>query len=133
MGVKTCTKCEESKELDQYRTRDGKAVGCCITCHNARTRELNRKNPDVLKNTVLKYRYGITLQQKSQMFKDQDGKCAICPRLFKSVSGASVDHCHKTGKVRGLLCKSCNAYLGSVKDDPETIAKAANYVALGGV
>jgi hypothetical protein len=73
----------------------------------------NNKNFERRKNIILKNVYGITLQQYEKMFKEQNGKCGICgihqDTLKKSLC---VDHCHKTNKVRGLLCKNCNVALG---------------------
>ena len=74
----------------------------------------------------LKHRYGITEEQYDQMFKKQNGKCAICNQI--SEKALSVDHCHDTGKIRGLLCGNCNRGIGCLKDDENRIIKAAEYV-----
>jgi hypothetical protein len=58
----------------------------------------------------------------------QAGRCKICDRQPQS-KGLHIDHCHSTGKVRGLLCGTCNQGIGLLKEDPELIRKAANYVA----
>ena len=59
----------------------------------------------------LKHRYGITMDDYDQMFEQQNGKCLICSREEKLV----VDHSHKTGRVRGLLCNSCNKSVGFIE------------------
>lgn len=74
------------------------------------------------KNKRLKRTYGITLDQYDKMFKEQDGCCAICGNpetsVFKgTVRALGVDHNHKTGKVRGLLCTGCNIKLGILEDE----------------
>lgn len=87
--------------------------------------------PDVKKNRrdyMLKLRYGISLEQHRQMFVSQDGKCAICKKLFTDKNQIKTDHDHATGKVRQLLCHSCNCVLGYAKDNIDTLLKAAEYL-----
>ena len=81
-------------------------------------------------NAYYKRKYGITLADYNQMFSDQGGACAIC-NTHQCATGRAlaVDHDHQTGKVRGLLCQACNTAIGKLKDDPELIKKAAEYVA----
>lgn len=66
------------------------------------------------------------------MFSDQAGKCQICRLVFVlGVNGGPVpntDHCHKTGKIRGLLCGSCNRMIGLAKDSADTLRRAAEYI-----
>ena len=85
-------------------------------------------NTDKCKNSVLKKKYGITLEQYNQMFTNQNGNCAICGRNqseFKT--SLNIDHCHKTNKIRGLLCSNCNTALGLFNDDNVLLQKAINY------
>jgi hypothetical protein len=92
------------------------------------------RNPDKVKNMDLRKRFGITLDQYRQMSLEQDHKCALCiqPETAVDAKGAerfmAVDHCHKTGKIRALLCASCNKALGGFKDDPALLRKAAEYI-----
>jgi hypothetical protein len=78
-------------------------------------------------------KYGITLYDYSRMLVDQEGKCAICgtseggTRNGKA-KALAIDHCHKTGKVRQLLCEACNTGLGKFKDSPEILISAAEYL-----
>lgn len=75
--------------------------------------------------------YGITLIQKSQMIAAQNSRCAICNELFDLENNSllvHVDHCHTTGKVRGILCHGCNTGLGGFKDNIFTMNKAIEYV-----
>lgn len=85
--------------------------------------------------------YNLTMTEYSQMFAKQGGVCAICqkPETAKlpgrktdttevRVRDLSVDHCHKTGKVRALLCNACNHILGEAKDDPTVLRAAADYL-----
>ena len=81
------------------------------------------------KESHLKRKYGIDLETYNQMFNEQEGKCKICgihqSELKKSLA---VDHCHNTGKVRGLLCDHCNHVLGKVKDDVSILESAIKYL-----
>lgn len=69
------------------------------------------------------YRYGITYEEYEVFVKLQDGVCKICKKFkpSKRFSHLSVDHCHKTSKVRGLLCSSCNAKLGWLENKRDII------------
>lgn len=60
------------------------------------------------------------------MLLAQDGRCLICRGEFGQT--LPVDHCHRTGKVRGLLCHHCNRGIGLFGDDPERLRRAADYV-----
>ena len=79
-------------------------------------------------------RYGITLCDYRELNEKQDGLCAICGNKETTrhqngdIKGLAVDHCHETGKVRGLLCYRCNTGIGKLMDDPKLLRKAANYL-----
>lgn len=72
-------------------------------------------------------RYGLTPEQMSELEVTHEGICAICGQEPTPV-GLVVDHCHKTGKVRGLLCLPCNWMLGNAKDDPDRLNAGAAYL-----
>jgi 5-methylcytosine-specific restriction endonuclease McrA len=82
----------------------------------------SRKHPDTKRRRLLK-KYGLTLQEYQEAFFHQLGCCAICSNPEGSISLA-VDHCHKTGKVRGLLCSKCNTSLGMFGDCLESLQQA---------
>lgn len=69
--------------------------------------------------------YGITLAQYNEMLIAQDGRCAICGAVTARLL---VDHCHTTGKVRGLLCGPCNTGLGLFRDSVGALTKAVQYL-----
>ena len=80
----------------------------------------------------IKYRYGITKADYDVMFKAQGGCCAICGKEPRDNTGNMrlvVDHCHTTGKIRGLLCKLCNCSIGFLNDDVNLVFKAYTYLA----
>jgi hypothetical protein len=76
-------------------------------------------------------RYGITQEQFDAMLERQGNRCAICRTDTPCpTSGKAwhIDHCHETGRVRGLLCNSCNRGIGQLGDDPDRLESAARYL-----
>lgn len=101
----------------------------------ARRKTRYRSNEKVRKAawaTNLKHKYGITVEEYDQMLKIQNGRCAICDvSSHETKTGKShlaVDHDHKTGRVRALLCSHCNAGLGAFRDDTVVLNKAVEYL-----
>ena len=72
----------------------------------------------------LKRHYGLTEAERDEMVASQTGLCVICPK----VPAVHVDHCHKTGRVRGVLCFNCNSAIGKLGDDPDAVRRAAVYL-----
>lgn len=79
------------------------------------------------KNWVLEKLYGITFEHYSEILKKQDNKCAICCGTSGKRS-LSVDHDHKTGKIRGLLCDNCNHGIGKFQDNIELLEEVIKYL-----
>lgn len=73
-------------------------------------------------------KYGITKQQFDFALETQKYSCAICSILFDDTHRVYIDHCHNTGKVRGLLCFHCNTGLGHFKDNTELMQKGVSYL-----
>lgn len=86
------------------------------------------KSHDSIRNSRLKYLFKITLNDYNLMLRDQNNVCVICSKLNKDGKNLYVDHCHKTLKVRGLLCGNCNTALGLFKDDPIILTSAIIYL-----
>lgn len=101
-------------------------------------RSVNQKptRPELRRDWTLKRQYGITLDDLNNMLQEQGGKCAICTKAIVAIGtreandSACVDHCHDTGKIRGLLCRSCNTAIGLLQDSPDVIRAAAYYLSL---
>jgi hypothetical protein len=95
-------------------------------------RKWSALNPDKIRNNNYKKLYGVTLDEYNKLLESQDGVCKICNRTELESScvdrNLHVDHCHDTGKVRGLLCTKCNTALGLLSDDPELLKKAIDYL-----
>jgi hypothetical protein len=73
-------------------------------------------------------RYGMTIEEFDQMREDQNGLCAVCKFPHAELH---IDHDHETGRIRGLLCNKCNLGIGFMRDDPEVLQAAINYLTNG--
>lgn len=95
----------------------------------ASVKEWQQANPHKRKSQRLK-KYGMTTAEFSDLMTAQGGECAICGHQDMSIRNffPVVDHCHNSGKVRGLLCMNCNQGIGKFKDDPELLRRAAEYI-----
>lgn len=130
-GMKICTKCDKEKSLIDFNVRQtihGSYQSWCRDCQKKYRQKYNHHH------NHLQYKFGISEAQYELILKSQNEVCAICgqPETMKrngsKVQPLSVDHCHKTSKIRGLLCSNCNKALGGFKDDPELLRKAINYL-----
>ena len=124
--MKQCTKCGQLKLEHEYYTikKTGRLHGSCKECFKSRSKESrHRLGKDHAKNRDLKWRYGITLED----YQSFDQNCNICGRSEEGRGfSMNVDHDHNTGKVRGLLCNSCNRGLGLLGED--NLEKAILYL-----
>lgn len=89
-----------------------------------------KSQPEKVRNSYYKKRFGITLEQYNDILKRQGGVCAICNEKDSIYDNLAVDHDHNTNKVRGLLCHLCNRALGMFKDDSNRLEKALDYLKL---
>lgn len=111
-----CKDCGIKKTIDnsyKHGTNSNGLQSSCKKCQCTRQSTRRKLYPDVFKNKDLKVKYGITLTDWIYLLNKQKDKCAICSKCFgKKKNKCNVDHDHKTGRVRGLLCLSCNHLLG---------------------
>ena len=92
-------------------------------------RQWNVANQDKVRDGKLKRKFGITIEHYNMMFEQQNGSCAICNRHQSEFKRAlAVDHDHKSGKVRALLCLNCNKSLGGFQERPELLHAAVAYL-----
>ena len=82
----------------------------------------------IKKKEYLKRKYNLTPEDMAILLDEQENKCKICSIKFNDYIKHNVDHCHSTGKIRGLLCRACNLGLGFFKDDPKLLIKAIEYL-----
>lgn len=127
--MKTCIKCKVAQAFVYFDKQPGNKDGfnnSCKKCRKAYQAARKATNPKKFKDYKLQERYNITIAQYDQMYLAQSGCCAICHT--GSNKSLHVDHCHKTGKVRGLLCLSCNRGIGFLKDSRELLKAADEYL-----
>ena len=90
--------------------------------------DMTQANPDASRARDYKNKYGITISDYDLMFLEQDGVCKICSKAEPTYTNLAVDHCHTTGKVRGLLCTPCNKALGLFEDKQDLLLNAISYL-----
>jgi hypothetical protein len=114
---KQCRLCQETKLMSQFYFRKdsqshrSECKDCLIVQHRERT-------------------LGISEEEYQVLYRCQGKKCAVCEKKLasKRYTRLAVDHCHKTGKLRGLLCTNCNTALGLFYDSPKILRKALEYL-----
>lgn len=149
--MKECSKCKAIKNIERFspsKTSKSGYKSWCKDCENADRRRhyyenkerllvkakiWRKDNPELVKEikrkTVLKTNYGITIEQWNALLLKQNDCCAICVKHYSEFKTRfAVDHCHKTGKVRGLLCMHCNQALGKFEDSIENLESAIDYL-----
>lgn len=121
--LEICLGCKEDKKLYQTRGR------LCRKCARNKNPKTKLKELEYGRNRKYK-KYGITKEIFAELLFLQNNACAICGITFNSISKErlGIDHCHVTGKIRGILCDSCNIGLGKFKDDIDFLAKAIIYL-----
>jgi Recombination endonuclease VII len=139
MDEKRCCKCKENKEVSLFskckREKSGLQVWC-KACMKSWKPEVKRaydrkkyyEHNDEWRNQNYIRRYGISLQEYNAKLEEQNNVCKLCLSSCTTGRRLAVDHCHTTGKVRGLLCKNCNQALGLFKESADLIEKAADYI-----
>lgn len=155
LNPKRCSCCKIIKSIDHFRisnvTADGKTFPCrdCLKKKERivrskpefkeRVRQYHKdrrdKDPQQYRKTtrdnMLKYRHGLSTIEYNNILQLQNNSCLICkttnPGNWKQ-QRFHVDHSHRTGKIRGLLCQACNTGLGHFKDSPDLLRIAATYI-----
>jgi len=102
------------------------------TVVGARTKKWRKEHPERFAATqrdwVLRTKFGITLLKYNEMLASQGGLCRGCSAPSSAKGTLHVDHDHKTGRVRGLLCVACNTAIGLLQDDPSLCRRMADYL-----
>lgn len=141
VSEKRCCRCKKMKLASDFHrnkySKDG-LLSACTICENDRNHFEKKRRSEYQKKYYLEKRqsahclrkYGITFEQRREMFVKQNGKCDLCGVQISEFSLA-VDHNHVTGKVRGLLCMQCNTGIGALQGDKGTgvLFKAIDYLA----
>ncbi len=141
--TKICSKCKIEKDINNFHfnsKEEGTRKSKCKDCQAKYIQSYKAKNPDKVKdiwrkasrkyinydirrNKTLK-KYGLDLQSYNNLFDKQNGGCKICGDKVN----LCVDHNHKTGKIRGLLCNGCNRGIGFMKENISNLEKAILYL-----
>jgi nitrate/TMAO reductase-like tetraheme cytochrome c subunit len=114
--LKECSRCRVAKphsEFGKNARMDDQLDYYCLDCRRA---------------NKLKQRYKVTPEDYDRMYEEQGGVCRICHKECCTGKRLAVDHCHETGKVRGLLCSNCNRGIGHLQDSVELLLRAADYL-----
>jgi hypothetical protein len=127
----SCLECTRVATYKYKQTDRAKALAAARVAKLKSTGEWEKATA----SRTLKHHYGITLVEYENLLAAQKGVCAICQqaetstdRKVNRIRRLAVDHCHKTDKIRGLLCLACNTAIGKLRDDPQLIERAAAYV-----
>jgi hypothetical protein len=139
-STKRCPKCGQTKsrDADFGRRRNGYSRSLCRACEAAGWKKWRTANPEKVaahnRKTSLKRYFGITEEQYRELAEIQQHACAICGIGADSVRGGRlhIDHCHQTGRIRGLLCSACNTGIGLFGDDAERLRMAIEYLGTPG-
>ncbi len=146
-GLRKCVVCHKVKSLKLFyknKCRHGGYAYECKKCKNAfhkkyrqnryvkkaeglRAKKYRIKHRKELLNKRYLKQYGISYNDKIKIIKQQRGKCRICNKKINEISG-HLDHCHKTKKVRGILCSNCNTGIGLFKNNIEFLKRAIKYL-----
>ena len=148
-----CTKCLEIKSENNFvndKSKKNNKKSHCKSCVNLYFRQRYEKDPEGQRNKSREYRkklrtefpeklkesqrksalkkhYNLTLEEYNLKLQEQNGVCEIC-KTPPNKKQLAVDHCHKTGKIRKLLCANCNTALGLLYDDVNIITSLRNYI-----
>lgn len=142
---KRCWKCKQIKPITAFYKNRAQLCGRsaeCKECNRKSVKEYHQKNKDARLTKMAEYRcknrtkikerkliakYGLTFADKKRMLEHQNYKCLIGLEKI-SLKTAQVDHCHTTGKIRGLLCRECNVGLGMFTDRVDSLKRAIKYL-----
>jgi len=143
VNSKKCQRCEGVQPISNFPKDLSKKDLKSIYCHNCHKkinkarrskpgynekRQAKRKYSDRDRDWRLRTKYGISLEEFNRVFLSQDSRCALCRSQHSDNKNFVVDHCHKTGTFRGILCSYCNRALGMFKDDIQVLKKAIAYL-----
>lgn len=136
---KTCRRCQVAKprtEFTPHGVAKNGVQSTCRPCNAEMAAEKRQRQPiqsrEVMRRSRLKNIWGLTEEAFEEMLRLQDGGCAICKSTEPRGRGKfHVDHDHATGKIRGLLCHSCNTGLGQFKDSVGRLSAAIDYLNRG--
>lgn len=147
--MKTCARCKDVKPSDAFypdKSKKDKLSSYCKECRRKHAQTWAQQHPDARRRimsdwkvrtdiqahnrkTWVKRCYGKNPEEIDALFHQQNGKCAICKEgLTAKYPTYHIDHDHRTGEVRGLLCRNCNVGLGFFQDSVERLIAGVGYL-----
>jgi len=141
--MKMCTACKAIRPFEDFYSNGTVALrrynknkkylnSLCKDCANLKNKIYNKDNrEELIKRQLINHRrrvYGLNEEQYNNMILSQNNMCAICNNPGDKT--LHIDHCHTTGKIRGLLCNRCNMGIGSFEDDIILLTSAIEYLSL---
>ena len=134
--LKECSACNWALPLSEFRVQKKPFFRVHTSCKKCQIKKVNKRrkeNPIKTERQNRKYRlrhvFGITENRYNDLYIEQGGRCAICGiHQSKTYQRLGVDHCHKTKKIRGLLCNNCNIGIGHFNDNLDVLANAIKYI-----
>lgn len=131
-ALRPCSECKQLKGPEGFYTRKEpkRMYYSCKACRCEAAKKTYHLNPEkaraICRKTRLKKKYNLTVAEYERIFIEQGGKCAICKRAGDTQF--CVDHCHKTGIVRGILCRECNLALGNLRESLDSAQSLIEYI-----
>lgn len=122
---KICADCGVVLPVDEFHANSrnkSKLHSYCKACVKKR----HRSQWAYYRDVAAERKFGMEDGEYKRRLDEQGGVCAIC--RLPCTKSLAVDHCHKTGVVRGLLCLGCNTAIGQFHDDPKMLLRAAKYL-----
>ncbi len=126
--MRICLGCETEKEDENfYMQKSGHLYPYCKPCNTTKSREWKRNNKEKHYLNKLKGKFKMTPEEHKNLLDSQFNRCGICGKE-ESSRRLSVDHCHKTNLVRGILCRRCNLGISYFDDDVNVMNQAIKYL-----
>lgn len=126
---KFCISCKQSLPSIEFGIRRNNLDGLYCRCKSCFSKFRKQKSSIATLTSTLRY-IGLSKAEFDRIWQQQHGLCVLCSvELHRNSNrGCHIDHCHITGKFRGLLCGGCNNALGKLGDTPEALKRALDYV-----
>lgn len=130
--TRLCKTCNIKKSIEDFYPKKGNYyTHSCKICLSKKQKTYKTVPCIYNREKVFKEKYNLSIEEYDKLLLEQNYKCAICRTPQSDLKRSlAVDHCHKTGKVRGLLCTSCNIGLGNFKDNVSNVEDALFYLIL---
>lgn len=130
-GKARCAACKNIKELSEFnndKTKNNGKQNNCKECYRKKRKLIYKDKKELFATQQIKRKYGLSKTSLDELYRKQNNCCAICGRLKREDEKFCIDHNHRTGKVRGLLCANCNLGIGHFNDDIFIMQRVIEYL-----